>query len=153
LVQVQNCVALAMSQLPPQVQQQGVNVKKKSPNILLAVNLTSSTGRYDDLYLSNYATIQLKDKLARLPGVGDIVFLGERDYSIRVWFDPDQLATRNMMASDVVQALRGQNVQVPAGQLGQEPAVFGQESQQSFDLLGRLTTPEEFGEIVIKTGP
>src|SRR5262249_10890947 len=119
LVQVQNRVSLAMPQLPSQVQQQGVNVKKKSPNILLAGNLISPDGRYDDLYLSNYATIQLKDELARLPGVGDIVYLGQRDYSIRVWLDPDKLATRNLIATDIVRALREQNVQVAAGQLGQ----------------------------------
>ena len=101
-VLVQNRVALATPQLPQQVQVQGVTVKKKSPSILLAVNLISPDGRYDDLYLSNYATIQIKDELLRIDGVGDIAYLGQRDYSLRVWLDPDKLAALNLTATDVV---------------------------------------------------
>ena len=105
LVLVQNRVSLALPQLPSVLQKQGVTVRKKSPNILLVVNLISPDGRYNDIYLSNYATIYIKDELARLPGVGDIGYLGERDYSIRVWLDPDRMAAHNLAASDVVQAI------------------------------------------------
>ena len=122
LVQVQNRVQLAMPQLPNQVSQQGVNIKKRTPNILLVVNLISPDGRYDDLYLSNYATIRVRDELMRLPGVTDVIMLGERDYSIRAWFDPEQLATRSLTTAEVVSAVQTQNNQVVAGQLGQPPA-------------------------------
>ncbi len=152
LVQVQNRVQLAMPQLPGQVQQQGVNIKKKTPNILMAVNLFSPDGRYDDLYLSNYATIHVKDELLRLPGVSDVGFLGERDYSMRAWLDPEKLAARNMTAGDVVDAVREQNNQVVAGQLGQAPSARGQSFQPTLSALGRLAGPEQFGEIVVKTG-
>ena len=116
-VLVQNRVQLAMPVIPNVVQLQGVAVKKKSPSIMMIVNLFSkkdAKGRYlrDDLYLSNYATIQISDELLRLPGVGDVTFLGERDYSMRAWLDPEKLATRNMTADDVVSALKEQNVQV-----------------------------------------
>jgi hydrophobe/amphiphile efflux-1 (HAE1) family protein len=152
LVQVQNRVQLAMPQLPSQVQQQGVNIKKKTPNILLVVNVISPDGRYDDLYLSNYATIHLRDELMRLPGVSDVTLLGERDYCIPVWLDLEQLAARNMTPDDVVDAVREQNNQVIAGQLGQPPSVAGQNLQPTLCALGRLTEPAEFGEIVVKTG-
>jgi len=153
LVLVQNRVSLAMPQLPDVVQMQGVNVKKKSPNILLVVNLIAPDGRYDDLYLSNYATIHLKDELARLPGVGDINYLGQRDYSIRAWLQPDQLAARNITATEVVNAIRSQNLQVTAGQIGQPPALAGQDFQLTINALGRLLTPAQFGAIVVKTAP
>src|SRR5262244_3579936 len=109
-VLTQNRVAIAQAKLPQEVQRQGVTTKKKSPAILLCVNLISPDNSRDILYLSNYATIQVKDALARLSGVGDVSTLGARDYSMRVWLDPTQLATRNMTASDVVNALREQNV-------------------------------------------
>jgi multidrug efflux pump len=152
LVQVQNRVQLAMPQLPDQVQQQGVNIKKKTPNILMVVNLYSPDGRYDDLYLSNYATIHVKDELLRLPGVSDVGVLGERDYSMRAWLDPEKLAARSMTAGDVVDAVREQNNQVVAGQLGQAPSARGQGFQPTLSALGRLVEPEQFGEIVVKTG-
>src|SRR5262245_896240 len=125
-VLTQNRVAIAEAKLPEDVKRQGVTTKKKSPAILLCVNLISPDNRYDQLYLSNYATIQVKDALARLPGIGDVTFLGARDYSMRIWVDPDKLASRGLIASDVTRALREQNVQVAAGRLGQPPAPPGQ---------------------------
>ena len=151
-VLTQNRVAIAEAKLPEEVKRQGVTVKKKSPMILLCVNLLSPDGRYDQLYLSNYATIQVKDALARLPGVGDVSFLGARDYSMRVWLDPNQLAARSMTASDVVNALREQNVQVAAGRIGQPPAPAGLDFQYTINTLGRLLDPEQFAQIVLKTG-
>ena len=151
-VLVQNRVALAMSQLPAQVQLQGVNVKKRSPNILLAVNMISPGGRYDDLYLSNYATVHIRDELLRIKGVGDIIIFGVRDYSMRIWVDPDKLATRGLTALDVVNAVQNQNIQVAAGQIGQEPVDLGQQFQLTMSALGQLDTVEQFGEIVVKTG-
>jgi hydrophobe/amphiphile efflux-1 (HAE1) family protein len=153
LVLVQNRVSLAMPQLPDVVQRQGVTVKKKSPNILLCVNFVSPGGRYDDLYLSNYATIYVKDELARVEGVGDINLLGERDYSIRVWLDPRQLASRNLAAPDVVTAIQQQNIPLSAGAIGEQPALPGEESQVTINALGRLTQPDEFGRIVVKSLP
>jgi multidrug efflux pump len=152
LVQVQNRVQLAMPQMPTQVQQQGINIKKKTPSILMAVNLLSPNRRYDDVYLSNYATIYVRDELMRLPGVSDVTLLGERDYSIRVWLDPEQLASREMTASQAVNAVREQNNQMVGGQLGQPPALAGQQFQPPLTALGRLSEPEQFGAIVVKTG-
>jgi multidrug efflux pump len=151
-VLVQNRVALALPQLPAQVQLQGVNTKKSSPDILLVVNLISPDGRYNNLYLSNFATIQLKDELARLKGVGDVLIFGERDYSIRLWLDPDKLATRSLTCADVVSAVQNQNVQVAAGAVGQQPVPKGQQLQLSLNALGRLETEKQFGNIVLKTG-
>jgi multidrug efflux pump len=151
-VLTQNRVAIAEAKLPEEVKRQGVTVKKKSPMILLCVNLLSPDNRYDQLYLSNYATIQVKDALARLPGVGDVSFLGARDYSMRVWLDPNSLASRDMTATDVLNALREQNVQVAAGRIGQPPAPAGVAFQYTVNTLGRLLDPEQFGDIVVKTG-
>jgi len=151
-VLTQNRVAIAEAKLPEEVKRQGVTVKKKSPMILLCVNLLSPDNRYDQLYLSNYATIQVKDALARLPGVGDVSFLGARDYSMRIWLDPNGLASRNMTATDVLKALREQNVQVAAGRIGQPPAPNGVAFQYTVNTLGRLLDPEQFGDIVVKTG-
>ena len=150
MVAVQNRVSLAIPQLPDVVQALGVNVKKKSTNMLLAINLVSPDGRYDDIYMSNYASIEIKDELARLAGVGDVQFLGERDYSMRVWLNPDELATRDITTSEVIQAIKQQNVQVVAGQIGQSP-MEDAELQLTTSALGRLKTPEQFGGIVVKT--
>ncbi len=150
-VLVQNRVALAMPQLPQQVQVQGVSTKKKSPSILLAINLVSPDDRYDSLYLSNYATIQIKDEILRINGVGDINYLGQRDYSMRVWLDPQKMAARNLSTSEIVTAVQNQNVQVAAGIVGRQPVPEGQAFQLTMSTLGRLTTPEEFGDIIIKT--
>jgi multidrug efflux pump subunit AcrB len=151
-VLVQNRVNLALPSLPSEVKQTGVSVKKKSPSILLVVNLISPKGTYDQLYLSNYATINLRDELAQIKGVGDVTFLGQLDYSMRAWIDPDRMAARDLSASDIVAALREQNVQVAAGALGRPPVPTGQAFQYTLSTLGRLTTPDEFGEIVVKTG-
>ena len=151
-VLTQNRVALAEAKLPEEVKRQGIMTKKKSPSILLCVNLFSPDGRYDQLYLSNYALIQVKDALSRLDGVGDVAFLGARDYAMRIWLDPNKLATRGLTAGDVVKALREQNVQVPAGRLGQPPAEAGIAFQVPLETTGRLLEPEAFAEVIIKTG-
>lgn len=151
-VLVQNRVALALPQLPAEVQVQGVSVKKTSPNILLAVNLISPDNRYDTLYLSNYATINVRDELLRIRGITDVTIFGQRDYAMRIWLDPDKLTARNLAVTDVVNAIRGQNVQVAAGQVGQQPAPAGQRRQLPMSALGRLETVEQFGDIVLKTG-
>src|SRR5437763_5365980 len=158
-VLVQNRVAIAQPQLPDVVKATGVVVRKRSPDILLVVNLYSDddpdTGRpyYDQLYLSNYATINLQDALARVDGVGDIFSFGGQDYSMRVWLDPDRLASRNLSAGDVVRVLREQNVQVAAGQVGQPPGPKGQDFQSTPSTLGRLIEAEQFANIVLRTGP
>ncbi|MBS0262511.1 MAG: multidrug efflux RND transporter permease subunit [Planctomycetes bacterium] len=149
-VLVQNRVSLAVPTLPDVVKQTGVTTKKKSPNILLVVNLISPQRRYDQLYLSNYATIKVKDELARLPGVGDVNIFGQKDYSMRVWLDPEQLATRNLTAGDVANAVKSQNSEIVAGRIGQSPVPAGQQSQYPLVSKGRLTQPEEFGDIVVK---
>ena len=151
-VLVQNRVNLALPTLPSEVKATGVSVKKKSPNILLVVNLVSPKGTYDQLYLSNYATIQIRDELAQIKGVGDVTYLGQLDYSMRAWLDPDRMAARDLSASDVAAALREQNVQVAAGALGRPPVPQGQDFQYTLSTLGRLTDPAEFGNIVVKTG-
>src|SRR5438034_2404886 len=157
-VLVQNRVAIAEPTLPDVVKAIGVTTKKRSPDILLVANLTSdddpATGRpyFDRLYISNYATIQLKDALARLEGVGDIFVIGQQDYSRRVWLDPDKLQSRNLTAGDVIRVLREQNVQVAAGQIGQPPVPRGQDFQYTMSTLGRLVEPEQFANIVLKTG-
>src|SRR4029077_13161944 len=107
---------------------------------------------YDQLYLSNYATIQLKDALARVEGVGDVFNFAQLDYSMRVWLDPDKLQSRNLTAGDVIRVLREQNVQVAAGQIGQPPVPTGQDFQYTLTTLGRLTEPEQFANIVLNTG-
>ena len=157
-VLVQNRVAIAEPTLPEVVRAIGVTVKKRSPDILLVVNLYSEdnpeTGRpyYDQLYLSNYATIQLKDALARVEGVGDVLIFGQQDYSMRVWLDPDKLQSRNLTAGDVIRVLREQNVQVAAGQIGQPPVPQGQDFQYTLSTLGRLVEAEQFADIILKTG-
>ena len=151
-VLVQNRVSMAVPSLPDIVKQTGVTTKKKSPNIMLVVNLFSPDERYDQLFLSNYATVYVKDELARLKGVGDVAFLGQQDYSMRVWLNPQQLATRNLTSGDVVAALREQNVQVAAGQIGQPPVPPGQDFQYTMTTLGRLTDPGQFADIIVKTG-
>src|SRR5437016_9873468 len=157
-VLVQNRVAIAQPTLPDVVKAIGVTVKKRSPDILLVVNLYSENvpgtdkPYFDQLYLSNYATIQLLDALARLEGVGDVFTFGGQDYSMRVWLDPDKLASRNLSADDVVKVLREQNVQVAAGQIGQPPVPKGQDFQYTMSTLGRLIEAEQFANIIIKTG-
>ncbi|HVC98477.1 MAG TPA: efflux RND transporter permease subunit, partial [Pirellulales bacterium] len=152
-VLVQNRVSLAQPILPSLVQRRGVMVKKKSPSVLMIVNLFSPDGSREDIYLSNYATIQLKDELSRLEGVGDITYLGQRDYSMRVWLDPEKMAHRNLTSADVVRAIEQQNTQVAAGQIGQPPIASGQVFQFTMSTMGRLTDAEQFGEMILKTDP
>jgi multidrug efflux pump len=151
---VQNRVKIAEAKLPEDVKRQGVTTKKKSPSILLCVNLVSPSNRYDNLYLSNYATIFVKDYLSRINGVGDVTFLGPRDYSMRIWLDPQKLAARSMTASDVVKAVKEQNVQVAPGRLGQPP--LPPEANAPYQLVinvqGRLETEDKFLDITVKTG-
>jgi hydrophobe/amphiphile efflux-1 (HAE1) family protein len=151
-VLVQNRVSLALPQIPDLVQRQGVNVKKQSPSTMMIVNLVSPDGRYDDLYLSNYATIQIKDELGRLSGVANVSYMGERDYSMRAWLDPLKMASLNLVTKEVVDAIQEQNLQVAAGQIGQQPVPAGQQFQLTINTLGRLITPDQFGDIIIKVG-
>jgi multidrug efflux pump len=157
-VLVQNRVAIAEPTLPDVVRTIGVSVKKRSPDLLLVFDLGSDddpkTGRpyYDQLYMSNYATIQLKDALARVEGVGEAVIFGQQDYSMRVWLDPDKLQSRNLTAGDVIRVLREQNVQVAAGQIGQPPVPTGQDFQYTLSTLGRLVEADQFADIILKTG-
>src|SRR5438105_4463773 len=157
-VLVQNRVAIAEPTLPDVVRAIGVTTKKRSPDILLGISLYSNdnpeTGKpyYDSLYLSNYATINVKDAIARVEGVGDVAVLGQQDYSMRIWLDPDKLQSRNLTAGDVIRVLREQNVQVAAGQIGQPPVPRGQDFQYTMSTLGRLVDAEEFANIILKTG-
>jgi RND family efflux transporter MFP subunit len=150
-VLAQNRVALALPVIPNAVQERGITVQRGSSSVLMIVNFYSPDGRYDRLYLSNYATIQLKDELSRLAGVSRATLLGQRDYSMRIWLDPNKLAAQNLTADEVVKALRAQNVQVGAGQVGQPPVPRGQAFQFTLNTLGRLTDPEEFAGIILKT--
>jgi multidrug efflux pump len=147
-------VSIAQAKLPDEVKRIGVTTKKKSPSILLCVNLISPDGRYDQLYLSNFATLNVKDDLARIKGVGDVTFLGPRDYSMRIWIDPDRLASLGMTSTDVIRAIQEQNVQVAAGRIGQPPVPQG--AAIPFDLpintQGRLADARQFEQIVVKTG-
>jgi multidrug efflux pump len=157
-VLVQNRVAIAEPTLPDVVRAIGVATKKRSPDVLLGISLYSEdnpeTGRpyYDSLYLSNYATINVKDAVARAEGVGDVAILGQQDYSMRVWLDPDKLQSRNLTVDDVIRVLREQNVQVAAGQIGQPPVPRGQDFQYTMSTLGRLVEAEQFADITLKTG-
>jgi|688.fasta_scaffold12220_7 hydrophobe/amphiphile efflux-1 (HAE1) family protein len=149
-VLVQNRVSLAQPVIPDLVQRQGINVKKMSPSTMMIVNLVSENGEYDDLYLSNYATIQIKDEIGRLEGVAAVTYLGQRDYSMRAWLKPDVLAAMNIGTQDVVDAITAQNVQVAAGAIGMEPIALGQEFQLTINTLGRLIDVEQFGDIIVK---
>jgi HAE1 family hydrophobic/amphiphilic exporter-1 len=149
---VQNRVTLAEPKLPEEVKRQGVNTKKKSPNIILIASLSSPDDRYDELYMSNYATLRIRDTLSRIPGVGDIGIYPESDYSMRIWLDPTQLKSRSLTTTEVIAAIREQNVQVAAGQIGQPPVPAGQNFQYAVNVLGRLTDVEQFEDIIIKTG-
>ncbi len=151
-VLVQNRVALAEPKLPEEVRRQGISVKKRSPDLSLVVNLISPDKRYDSVYLSNYALLQIKDILARLPGVGEILVFGARDYSMRLWLNPEQVAARNLTASDVVNAIREQNIQVAAGVVGQQPTKVNTDFQYTVSTMGRLMEAEQFADIVIKKG-
>jgi hydrophobe/amphiphile efflux-1 (HAE1) family protein len=151
-VLVQNRVAVAIPSLPAEVQRIGVTTDKSSPDLLLVVHLLSPHDRYDQLYISNYASLHVRDVLRRIDGVGSVNVFGGREYSMRIWLDPEKLASVDLTASDVVAALREQNVQVAAGVIGQQPVGPGHAFQLSVNTLGRLVDPAQFGEIVVKTG-
>ncbi len=149
---VQNRVASALAQLPTAVQAQGVTVQKKSTAILLFVTLTSPDSRYDSLFLANYATIHLKDELARLPGVGNVNVFGAGQYAMRIWLDPHKMQARSLTTQDVISALQQQNRQVTAGQLGMPPAGASQAFQYTLNVMGRLADAGQFANIILKTG-
>ena len=150
-VLVQNRVAIAQRFLPEEVQRQGVTTRKQSTNIILFVVLTSPDQRFDSLYLSNFAFLRVRDELSRIPGVGDVTVIGAGQYSMRVWLDPQRLKAVNLTTSDVVSAIREQNIQVAAGQLGQPPAPSTQDFQLTVNTLGRLTEVAQFEDIVVKS--
>ncbi|MGP0012059.1 efflux RND transporter permease subunit [Pseudomonas sp.] len=147
----QNRVQNALPRLPEDVQRLGVQVRKATPSILLAVHLYSDDSSKDTLYLSNYATLHIKDVLARVSGVGDVQFQGGREYAMRIWLDPDKVSAHNLSASEVLAALRAQNLQVSAGVLNQPPTKSSQAYQINIEALGRLSTPDEFAQIILKT--
>jgi len=149
-VLTQNRVSVALPRLPDVVQRLGVTVKKNSPDMLMVIHLFSPDGSRDQLYMSNYATLQVKDVLARLDGVGDVQIFGARDYSMRIWLDPDKVAAHNLTAGDVVAALQAQNVQVSSGVLGQPPVPAPGAFELNVQTLGRLTDPSQFGDIIVK---
>ena len=151
-VLVQNRVSSALSQLPQSVQSQGVTVQKKSTAILLFVTLTSPNETYDSLFLSNYATINIRDELSRLPGVGNVTVFGAGQYSMRVWLDPNKLYARSLMPQDVINAIQQQSQQVTAGQVGAPPAPAGQAFQYTLNVAGRLDDVSEFENVIVKTG-
>ncbi len=150
---VQNRINQAEPRLPDIVRTLGVTTVKSASDITLVVHLLSPKKRYDMLYLGNYATLNVKDRLARLPGVGQVRVFGASDYAMRIWLDPDKIAARNLNADDVVNAIRAQNVQVAAGVIGAQPAPAGTAMQLNVTAQGRLTTPEQFGDIIIKNDP
>jgi multidrug efflux pump len=151
-VQVQNRVSQALPRLPEEVRQLGVTTVKSSPDLTMVVHLFSPDNRYNETYLRNYAVLQVKDELARIRGVGQVAIFGAGDYAMRIWLDPDKVASRGLSASDVVQAIREQNVQVAAGVLGAPPMTVKTDYQLTVNARGRLVDEEEFGAIVVKTG-
>jgi multidrug efflux pump len=149
--QVQNRVQRALPRLPNEVRQIGVTTQKQSPNLTMVVNLVSTDGKYDELYLRNYGVLNLKDDFRRLPGMGEVFVFGAGDYAMRIWLDPAKLAARNLTAADVVSAIREQNQQVAAGVVGAPPITEHTEFQLSVNTQGRLTTVQEFGDIIVAT--
>jgi multidrug efflux pump len=151
-VQVQNRVAQALPRLPEEVRQSGVTTVKSSPNFVMVVHLVSPDNRYDVTYLRNYALLQVKDVIARIPGIGQVEVFGGGDYAMRIWVDPQKVAARGLSAGDVVQAIREQNVQVAAGVVGAPPMRQQVDYQLTINARGRLVDEQEFGEIIVKTG-
>ena len=151
-VQVQNRVAIATPHLPDAVRQLGIVTDKSSPDLMIVVHLISPDESLDQLYISNYALLRIRDVLARLNGVGSITVFGAREYSMRVWLDPEKMAALNITAPEVVDALRNQNVQVAGGSLGEPPVAADNAFQVTLSSQGRLVTPEEFGDVIVKSG-
>jgi multidrug efflux pump len=152
-VQVQDRVSQALPKLPEEVRDLGVTTTKQSPDLTMVVHLFSPNDRYDKVYIRNYATLQIKDVLARIPGAGDVEVFGSGDYAMRIWLNPDKIAARNLTASDVVAAIREQNVQVAGGVIGQQPVSDPVNFELQVNVKGRLISEEEFGNIIVKTGP
>ena len=152
-VLVQNRVSVAIPRLPDQVQRFGVTVRKKSPDLMMVIHLISPDGTLDQQYISNYATVNIKDVLTRIDGVGDTIVFGARDYSMRIWLDPAKVQARGLTATDVVNALRAANVAVSAGAINQPPATSPGGFQIAVQTLGRLTSPDQFDDIVVATDP
>ncbi len=152
-VQVQNRVSQALPKLPEEVRNLGVTTTKQSPDLTMVVHLFSPNGRYDKVYIRNYATLQVKDVLSRIPGAGDVEVFGSGDYAMRLWLNPDKIAARNLTASDVVNAVREQNVQVVGGVIGQQPVSSPVNFEMQVNVKGRLVSEEEFENIIVKTGP
>ncbi len=151
-VLVQNRVATAEPRLPEEVRRQGVTTQKQTPNITLVVSLVSPNERYDQIYMSNYINLRMKDVISRVPGVGSITVFGARDFAMRLWLDPDKLKARSLTTNDVLDAIREQNIQVAAGQIGSMPSPAGQQFQYTINTLGRLSTVEEFNDIILRVG-
>src|SRR5438552_892653 len=151
-VLVQNRVSIALPKLPEEVRRLGATTTKRSSDLTTVAHLVSPDSSRDELYLGNYAFLQVKDQLARIPGVGDVTLFGARDYSMRIWLDPENLASRNMTASDVVRAIREQNLQVAAGTIGQPPVPAGNDFQLTISTQGRLLDEQQFGDIIVKQG-
>ena len=149
---VQNRVAQALARLPEDVRRQGVTTQKQSPTFLMVVHLVSTDGKYDTLYLRNYMRLHVKDELSKIPGVGEAHQFGGGDYAMRIWLDPDKIAARGMTAGDVLRAVREQNIQVSAGQLGAEPMPNGSDFLTPINAQGRLRSVEEFKDVVLKSG-
>src|SRR3954468_11740534 len=151
-VQVQNRVSQALARLPEEVRALGVTTEKRSPDITMVVHLTSPDGRYDPVYLRNYATLNVRNELARLPGAGQVTIFGAGDYAMRVWLDPERVAAHGLSANDVVQSIREQNLQVAAGTVGAPPLNNPVAYQLTVNAHGRLADEKEFGNIIVKTG-
>ncbi|MBK7643093.1 MAG: multidrug efflux RND transporter permease subunit [Planctomycetes bacterium] len=152
-VQVQNRVAQALPRLPEEVRRLGVTTTKQSPDLTMVAHLVSPKGRYDEIYLRNFASLQVKDELARIQGVGDVEIFGAGEFAMRIWLDPDKLAARGMTASDVVDAVRAQNTQVAAGAIGQSPLSSPSAFETQLTTQGRLVSEDEFEKIIVKVGP
>ncbi len=152
-VQVQNRVSQALPRLPEEVRRLGVTTTKQSPDLTMVAHLVSPNHRYDEIYLRNFASLQVKDELARLPGVGDVEVFGAGEFAMRVWLDPDKLAARGLVSGDVVDAIRSQNTQVAAGAIGQQPLAGTSAFETQLTTQGRLVTASEFEDIIVKVGP
>ncbi len=152
-VLVQNRVATAEPLLPEEVKRNGITTQKRSSNIAMLIAFTSPDGRYDDIYLSNYIKLHLKDVLARVPGVGEVQIMGAKDYGMRIWLDPAKLRARSLTSDDVVRVIREQNIQVAAGQIGAMPSLPDQQFQYTIKTLGRLSSVEEFEDIIVRSDP
>src|SRR5262245_14081572 len=149
-VEVQNRVSIATAKLPAQVQQVGVSVKKISPDTLMYIALTSPEGNYDTLFMSNYAFINIVDEYQRIPGSGDVAIISHKDFGMRVWLRPDDMAKLGVSGTDVMNAIKEQNVEAAAGKIGQAPTPMGQVFEYPVRVKGRLTSPEEFGDIIVR---